>query len=400
MFLHSLFDGHPEVLSYPAVHGIYSPFFRPEYLRTVDDAIEYLGLLTRVHIHLEGRYDEAIGKLDAPQGNFHLERERFLPLLRDELSRFELPLQRRQLVESLHRAYGRYAGQDLSRSRLLIEHVHSPSELGNALADFPDAWCVHTIREPCDGYYGMIDLCTRAYGHFKSEFFFKFTKNVFVEPWLGLGSGIWPGPEDQYRLLRIEDLNARGDSAVRELCDWLGIADHEALRSSTVGGYRCHGNSGKLTSITTFKSASAGTRHSRIDTLRIESLLRRPMRSQRYAPRSQDTRWNRILGALAILVPLRTEFRWRPLAIGRDVRTDARNFPLARILLFQARHRHPRLFRVLRRAGFAEQRTIAHRALSAAMVATLTVKRAAFDPWYFYLRRVALLTAYHRRSTR
>ena len=396
MFLHSLFDGHPEVVTYPAVHGIYSPFFRAEYVRTVDDAVEYLSLLTRVHIHFEGRYDEAIGRLDTPGGNFRIDRERFLPLLREEFGQFSPPFTRRHLVESLHRAYGRYSGQDLSRASLLVEHVHSPSELENALVDFPDAYCVHTIRDPCNGYYGMIDLCSRAYGHFKAEFFYKFTKNVFVDPWIALAHDSLPGLPGRYRIVRIEDLNARGDHAVDELCEWLGISRHEKLRTSTIGGHICHGNSGRLASIATFKRGAKAVRtYSRLDTLRVESLLREQMLSKGYRPSTEASVWNEVLGALAALVPLRSEVALRPIAIWRDARTDARNFPLARIVLLQARHRHPRVYHALLCAGFADGGSLAHKGLSAALLVALVAKRTGFDPWYFYLRRVALLSKCH-----
>ncbi|MBK9090359.1 MAG: hypothetical protein IPL90_15425 [Holophagales bacterium] len=183
MFLHSLFDSHPQVLSYPAIHGVYSPYFPADCLTTVDDVVADLQVLTRLHIHFENRYDEAIGRLgESGCENFHVRSETYLPLFREELSTLGPPFTRRNVVLAIHKAWGRYVGSATSRPRVLVEHVHNPAMLGAALTDFPDAYCIRTVREPCAGYYAMIDLCWKAFGHFKSDFHFKFTKNVFLDP--------------------------------------------------------------------------------------------------------------------------------------------------------------------------------------------------------------------------
>jgi hypothetical protein len=395
-FVHSLFDGHPQVLTYPAIHSLYSPFFHTASLETIDDVVEYVSILTRLGIHFRGAYDEAIGNIGVNNDeNFAIDAARFLPLLREELASLGPPLPRRVIVTAIHRAYGRYAGKNPDDMRLMVEHVHSPSELAQALSDFPDAHCIHTLRDPRPAYYGMIELCMKAYGHFKHEFFYKFTKNVFVMPWLNLGFSHLPFRAGAYRIARIEDLNANGEQHMREIASWLGIDYGEELAISTVGDKVCHGNSGTVKSVTGFAGVSPPPRPkaklSKLDVLRVEALLRGPMRAQGYEPSTEDSLANRLLGFASLFVPLRRELALNPFAIWRDVRVDTANFPLARIIMFQVRRSRPVLYGLLVPLGFAEPARTAHKLLDALLVTVLFGKRVAIDPWLFYVRRVALL---------
>jgi hypothetical protein len=394
-FVHSLFDGHPQVLTYPAIHSLYSPFFHTASLATIDDVIEYVSILTRLGIHFRGAYDEAIGNIgENNDENFTLDAERFVLLLRDELALLGPPLPRRVIVTAIHRAYGRYAGKDPDAMRVMVEHVHSPSELAQALSDFPDAYCIHTLRDPRPAYYGMIDLCMKAYGHFKHEFFYKFTKNVFVLPWNNLGFPHLPFRAGAYRIVRIEDLNADGERHMREIASWLGIDYDEALAQSTVGGKVCHGNSGTVKSVTGFAGAAPPARPraklGKLDVLRVETLLRGPMREQGYEPLTAVTFASRVLGFASLFVPLRRELALTPLAIWRDMRVDTRNFPLGRITMLTLRRARPALYSLLAPLGFADPEHVAHKVLDAALNIVLYGKRLAIDPWLFYLRRVAL----------
>ena len=241
VFLHGLFDSHPQVLSYPAIHGVYSLFF-PGRMESVEEVREYVELFTRLRVHFEGLYDESLGKIGPEgDGNFHLERERYLPLLRGELS-------------SRLRALRPPGGGPRDSPRLGA--LPTPGPVDGAAARgarpqpvaarprprrLPRRICLHTIREPCAAYYAMIDLSNRVYGYLKPDFFYGFTKHVFADPWKSLQReypGFAPG---RYRVLRIEDLNADGERTMRELAGWLGLDFHTSLLQSTVAGRPCLG---------------------------------------------------------------------------------------------------------------------------------------------------------------
>lgn len=405
MFLHSLFDSHPQVLSYPAIHGIYSPLFPGDCIVTIDDAVEYLQVLTRLHIHFQNGYDEAVGRLGADgRESLSVDPERFLPLFREELAGAGPHITRRDIVLGVHRAWGRYSGASPSTPRLLVEHVHNPAMVGAALADFPEAYCIQTVREPCAGYYAMVDFCWKAYGHFKSMFFFKFTKNVFVDPWEELEAPTWPFLPGRHRTLRLEDLNARGEPVMREIADWLGIDFDESLTRSSVGGLTCLGNSGTAAVVSGFRgsapSASAGSGPSRIERLRIETLVRRPMERLGYTPTTMDTRLSRLAGLLALLVPIRSEFRLAPRGLYRDTLKDHASFPLDRALLFLLRHRSPGLARALRAVGVDRAGSLAARVFASSLVWTLFLERLLFEPVRSYVLRVCLFVGRFSRLVR
>lgn len=399
IFLHSLFDGHPQVLSYPAVHGLYSPWYSEELVRTPQDAARYLELFTRLAIHFQGRFDEAIGRL-GPAGdlNFSVPRREFLALFTEELAGLGAPVSRRKMVLALHTAWGRLRGFDFSRARVLIEHAHNPAYYSAARSDLPGALTLQTVREPVAGYYGMVDFCLKTYGHFKREFFFKFTRDVFLKPWLELAPEAARDPA-HHRLVRIEDLNAGGRAAMREIANWVGIEDHDSLEVSTVDGLLCHGNSGRATSITTFSPrASAPTRASSpLERIRLHLLLGDAIARAGYtiqAPR------RRMLNPVALLLPLRSELRPRPIGAIRDAIHDARCFDLAGMALALVNRNSPRLRRLLDHLGAERKGSIGYRTLAAGLLCLLIARRLAIDPALYYFLRVRLFLRTYAERTR
>lgn len=113
------------------------------------------------------------------------------------------------------------------------------------IADFPDAKIIHVLRDPRDNY---LSLKRRVRDRKSSQ-----CKNLNYHPINFISSELLASLNaayenanrfgDQYRILFYEDLIFNGESIMRGLASWLGLAWHEVLLIPSIDGELWRGNS-------------------------------------------------------------------------------------------------------------------------------------------------------------
>ncbi len=268
-FLHSLFDGHPEVATLP---GIYMQGFFGRSVWEQIKAREPQEMVQRF-INLYDILFDATSTRKVPgfraEGERHLglkegyttmgeDKSTVLRLDREEFGkRLTALLDQRHGVHHgdffklVHTAFeqtlGRNAGQNL-----IFYHIHAPNLYThcNYLKYFPKSKLIMTVREPLQSLESWLSLgwdTKYPYNYCVSKiigFLFGFDRIEYtIHPFAGV---------------RLEDLVENPSATLDALCGWLGIATDDALDTSTMQGLRWWGALGGGKRLTRFDTASGG----------------------------------------------------------------------------------------------------------------------------------------------
>jgi len=100
---------------------------------------------------------------------------------------------------------------------------------------WPQARCIHVVRDPCDNY--------ASYRRKQSDWTPEFFATNWLESILAGRKNQRVFGKDRYWILRYEDLVLEPERILLQLLDFLGIEDHFALRTPTRAGLDWQGNS-------------------------------------------------------------------------------------------------------------------------------------------------------------
>ena len=382
VFVHSLLDGHPQILSYPMTDGFYTGA-QQQHFASAEEAIAYLSTGTQLRHHLRGAPDAILGRLliDDQPADLHIDGTRLFALLREELPQRQ-SFDRPTLLVAFHRAFGRYRGQSLANVRLILEHVHHPAALARARADFPQAYCLNTVREPKAALTSKLRAMQRDFSHFKHRNFYIHLRDCFLAGWRLIQEHS-DQPDERVRTLALPDVHARGAHGVAELCRWLGIDDHPAAHTSSFAGYPWEGNS-------TQRKRSHGFDPNLGKRAPVDRSVA-PLVEASYVPAmarygcdaNEEEHGERttVQRLTRLLRPLPGEFSLRLSPVVENALTDADRYPLDAVLA-----------RTLAQLG---ARVSVHPAadgmLHTALLQLLVAKRLLWDPGYYYAARLALM---------
>lgn len=323
VFLHSLFDSHPEVLTIPATrlnafHARQWPSIaeQPDVRAMARRFVEWNPSV------FDGARDRWFEGLDA------LGEARDTPLWVDpeafetELTRLlsgGAPLSRRRFFLAAHVAYALARGEDISEKTTLVYHLHSPEAypaIEAALADFPDLRAIGITREPIKStlsYLRKNVLVARAWGQIDRSEYAQLAPTgglnfVYRHQLIGWRELLARHPLC-FRPLRLEDLNADLEGQMRELASFVGIRWDPCLTRSTWGGLAYHGEptAAARHDAGDARAPSAAEAEAALDGLDryvLTGLLARARRQLGYGdtPTAQ-----RLLSALLVLAPTRLE---------------------------------------------------------------------------------------------
>jgi hypothetical protein len=382
MFVQQLFDAHPEIIGYPAQSGVYTrdlPERYPSFEAAYADLVRF-GDLRR---HLEGRPDLAFGKLAEP---FKIDARRFRALLREELSA-ETRVTRRDLVVAIARASARLAGRSPDRARVLLEHVHLPRSVDAALADFAGARVLHVVREPAAALYGAVRQYRDAFGANDARRFHVFMDEFMLRAWALLASAPASQQDERYRVVRIEDINARGLPAVHELADWMGVSREPSLAFPTLAGKSSSEAWGAPAGQPAFRAGSERSGAEAwgwVDAVRAEWLFGPLAERFGYAPDGDLPRWKRALGPLTPLVPIRGQLSWNYRAHVRCSRYQMGYLPIVDLAADAIAARGLVLARAVDAVGLRDASSPARRLVEASLPHVAAVKKVVFDQWFYY----------------
>lgn len=133
-------------------------------------------------------------------------------------------------------AYGEEAGVDLDKVQRWVEKTPYNEYFAEQIYQWwPDARCIHIVREPCDNYASY----KRKQEHWSAEFF---SANWVRSTSAGFANQKRYG-QDHYMILRFEDLVEVQEETLAKICDFLEIEDDPTLRVPSRAGKNWGGNS-------------------------------------------------------------------------------------------------------------------------------------------------------------
>jgi Sulfotransferase family len=323
VFLHSLFDSHPEVLTVPASR--LNAFHARQWPSIVLEPD--VRAMARCFIALnpsvfDGREDRWFEGLDAMGPG------RDTPLAVDanafvaELERLlgeQTPVTRRRFFLAAHLAYALARGEDVSRKTTVVYHLHSPEAYVNieaALEDFPDLRAVGVTREPVRSALSYLRknlLAARAwqavdrcqYQQLAPAGAFNFVYRHQLIGWRELLARY----AIPFHAVRIEDLNRDAAGQMRAVAAFAKIGWHPCLTESTFNGLSYGGDQLAVgqSNAAAQKAPSSAESDAALDALDRYVLCGLLANFRREFAYGETSRLQRALSAWLVLVPTRLE---------------------------------------------------------------------------------------------
>jgi hypothetical protein len=384
--LHSLLDGHPELISLPGFEGIsFYSNWRQKIEFGDDKNIDFKNLLSWVLDHVfKGLYDPGAldpgmgitslgpGKNENPCIDQSLFRNRFVNCILFLLKRHDIdPLSfrsdnhkifRKFMLVSAYCAYNGLFPNNTVASRSLIFPIHSadPRDVQDLEDDFGSVKIIHMIRNPVSNFNSIVKwMKGTSWSQEEAE---KSGSNllnhVITQLFLDEASYLRPGVKlnsitpfhglespDISCAVRLEDLHRAPEQMMRGVATWIGISWNDVLLQTTFGGkiwwnrslsLRIAGFDRAITSIEQLPNVSW------LDRIRIRSLAMFVNRRYGYGPDgSRSPLLDEILLGIALMATL-----WLPFRVEMQAtRLDPQSYVRARTtmlgcLVYTARHRH------------------------------------------------------------
>jgi hypothetical protein len=325
VFLHSLFDSHPEVLTMPASRlNAYHAREWPKLAREPgisDMARRFIQLNPSLFDGREDRWFEGLDAMgpgrDTP---IAVDAAAFVRELEQLLAPPEV-VTRRRFFLAAHVAYALARGEDVSRKTTVVYHLHSPeayTTIEAALDDFPDLRAVGVTRDPIRSalsYLRKNVLGARVWEqHDRSQYAqlaptggYNFVYRHQLIGWRELLARY----AIPFRAVRIEDLNRDTEGQMRALAEFLGLSWHPCLLESTFNGLAYGGDQlspgqANATAQQAPSSAESDAALDRLDRYVLSGLLANFRREFGYGDTPALQRW---LTPLLVLLPTRLERR-------------------------------------------------------------------------------------------
>jgi Sulfotransferase family len=327
VFLHSLFDGHPEVLTFPATRV--NSFHHRQWpdiagAATREEMVaKFIRWNPSCFDGTKDRWFEGLADLGPTKDTpLFVDEERFTRALLARLpERSPGAIRRRDFFVAAHYAYAEARGEDVSKKKVLLYHLHSPEAydgIGAALEDFPDMVAIGTVREPLRSLasylrknrelarlLGQDDRATYA-GMVRTGGF-----NALYRHQLSGWSELFDRRAMRRYEVRLEDLHDSPRTTMTRLASWLGLAWDESLLASTWNGLAYWGDQMAVKRQNGFSGAhtrqSAEEKVEALDALDryvLEGLLASWRREHGY----DRARWHaRVLAPLLMHAPTKAE---------------------------------------------------------------------------------------------
>lgn len=318
MFLQSLFDGHPHIITVPGVyltayHGFYHLYGSLPKDALIEKFVEQFAVIFDANNDFPG----STWHLDAPMGEhlgftrmgpnkdetLTLDREAFIACLKTVLDKEEI-VSRKLLFQALHVAYQHalYPEREITKDTVILFHLHdhSPSFRQEHLdVDFSDAQYLHVVREPVRTLKSL----------FKG--FPKLDPELLLYDSLFGGIPMNDKIRSRSRVIRIEDLNANPRDVLMKVCSWIGIDWNDCLMNSTFHGLTWWGDilSKPATGFVTRQPTNEKeTAQARFDTWRLQCLLQPQYETWKYETKMTSSGFEQLLVLPTLLFPIEQEF--------------------------------------------------------------------------------------------
>ncbi|MBX9687350.1 MAG: sulfotransferase, partial [Candidatus Obscuribacterales bacterium] len=327
VFLQSLFDDHPDTITSPGVilWSLNVFHFERQELQAsalVDAFMDYYAVLfdpsrpfKAFSLEPWENHAEVFGFLEmGPERNqrLALDSHLFKTTLLEILQKGPEAPSRKFFFQAVHVAYQHALGREVHLNSRIVFPLHQfmPSLAARLFAsDFPDAYYIHTVREPLVALASLIK-------------FNAVNNNVFTL--LVSGEPLTPELGPRSRAIRLEDLHRDSEKLLEGLCAWLNLPFHQALLKSTFQGLSWWGDKGSP-KLTGFHQDNTGKRHLEIlpsiDVFRLKVLLAAKYKAWEY-PLAEfyESFLIRLVCLPLLLLPLRCEIE-RDILLSKNLST-------------------------------------------------------------------------------
>ncbi len=235
-FLQSLFDSHPEVLTFNGTFA-YHDFWKNSHcvsagkFDTSDLVDEFIGNF--IH-RLKSKYElierkDQLGERKDQSINIDLNQFKYNVMSFLDGRRVDS----KNSLLAFTAAYAMCLGQNIESKKLFLHHLHQIERLDWYLKDFPDSKIICNTRDPRANFVSGI-LNWRKCDPTKDNeaHLYFYIKRILID------ADFFKKYHNPYVVLRIEDLG--DESVLRELTEWLGVSCHECMKISTWGGLLWH----------------------------------------------------------------------------------------------------------------------------------------------------------------
>ena len=299
IFLHSLLDGHPEIITTPGVY--FKGFFHPEVwemLYVGNNNSNWKTVLVSNFISMYDAFFDSKSLLDVPgkpmsgppgysaglttlgdnkDTSLKLDKKKFGQYLFTFLEGYE-EMTRATFFKLIHLAYNATINRNLSPT-LLFFHIHNPTFVESAqfLKDFPNTRFLQIIREPVQALesWCKIDPKIKDITNMEHEENNKFI-NKFAIVLNYLNNQIIDKSVSN-AVLRLEDLKKDPINTLKKLSNWLGIKYIDELQEPSFEGNYYWGISRTTPNVKGFSTESVdrelGLFFSKEDIARIKPLF-------------------------------------------------------------------------------------------------------------------------------
>jgi len=267
LFVHSLFDSHPAILTLPRCGVLYS------WLPEVVGAAELERRIDAVIAHCPGIFDsskEYFGNMSGiVTGRFGTHGEQNLIVDPREFKRRLLALSTQQLRDSgqmtrkmffilLHVAYGECTGQQQpSQIQYIFYHPHARQEIDVLAPDFPDLRLIAMTRDPRQNWISWKKIHGLRMGRNDSgipPICLFLEAKIYADSCHHLHRLFDKLRPDHIRIVDLESFHIMNRRAMEHLCAWLALEFDEILMQSTFNGLCWYGNATNMQKTSTFNA--------------------------------------------------------------------------------------------------------------------------------------------------
>jgi len=260
IFLHSLLDGHPEVMTIPGVY--FKGFFNPDLWSKLHygnkNSNWRVQLLTNFFSFYDALFDakSIINVPGAPMGGFpgyasglstlgedkdislKVDKEKFGQYMLTYLENFD-DMTRSTFFKLIHLAYDSTIEKNTNTS-VLFYHIHNPDFLESAqfIKDFPSAKFLQIVRDPIQALESWCKIdekkehvtASKEYSE-NNRYYNKFASvlNHFNNPIINYGK--------ETTVIKLEDLKLETENTLRKLSKWLKIEYNQSMKNPSFQGH-------------------------------------------------------------------------------------------------------------------------------------------------------------------
>jgi len=284
IFLHSLLDSHPEILTFPILFDSYAFWLENHNLNDRDLFIEKLIKSTNFSLLFERKKTKESGDFSASSidiESFKIHLLNFIP---------ETPQKPDDFFYCIYLAYALSRNINLEKITIIVEHSHFyPYRVSQKRELFPHSLFLHIIRNPKDSFYSYykryIQLNNGA---------------ILPEHWLyilescvyGINDILKYDSESFYKTILLENLHTSPQNEMKKLAEFLKVSIGPSLFESTLDGVPYIANSGVHQNTSGFSPEIIKSKYhsefSTNDISFIESITQHVMRLKNYQFESEQ----------------------------------------------------------------------------------------------------------------